>query len=333
MKQKETVLVTGAAGFIGSHVADELLARGYDVVALDDLSGGFRRNVPEEAEFIEGSVTDKKLIDQIFETHDFKHVFHLAAYAAEGLSFFIKHYNYENNLIGSTNLITAAINHNVKSFVFTSSVAVYGAGQVPMREDMTPEPEDPYGIAKYAVEMELHADKRMFDLDFIIFRPHNVYGERQNMSDMYRNVLGIFLNKAKNGEPFPVFGDGSQERAFTHIADVAPIIARSIETPEAYNKVFNIGSDTPYTVNDLGNAIAKALGIEPQFEYLPERNEVKIAYSDHSRLKKVFDFEAKIDLEEGIRRTVEWANTVEPKAPEPFAGIEITKNLPPSWRT
>src|ERR1700719_1169673 len=213
-----TSLVTGGAGFIGSHVADELLSRGHKVVVLDDLSGGFEDNVPNGAVFVKGSILDSDLIDRLFDRHNFCHVYHLAAYAAEGLSHFIKRFNYNNNLIGSVNLINAAVNHEVKCFVFTSSIAVYGAGQSPMSEDMIPTPEDSYGIAKLAVEQELRVSHEMFGLDYIIFRPHNVYGERQNVGDRYRNVVGIFMNQLMKGEAMTIFGDGEQERHFTHIS-------------------------------------------------------------------------------------------------------------------
>jgi len=150
-----TSLVTGGAGFMGSHVAEHLVELGHRVIVVDDLSGGFRDNVPAGAEFVEGSILDHRLIDHLFEQNSFDYVYHLAAYAAEGLSHFIKRFNYNNNLIGSINLINAAVNHNVKCFVFTSSIAVYGAGQSPMSEAMIPVPEDSYGIAKLAVEQEL----------------------------------------------------------------------------------------------------------------------------------------------------------------------------------
>src|SRR5512141_911037 len=159
-----TSLVTGGAGFIGSHVAAELLKLGHTVVVLDDLSGGFVENIPAGAHFVEGSILDAALVDRLFAAHAFDYVYHLAAYAAEGLSHFIKRFNYNNNLIGSVNLINASVNHRIKCFVFTSSIAVYGAGQTPMTEDLVPQPEDSYGIAKLAVEQELKVSKHMFGL-------------------------------------------------------------------------------------------------------------------------------------------------------------------------
>jgi len=133
---------------------------GHRVVVLDDLSGGYTDNVPQGAEFVQGSILDQTLIDSLFHKHKFDYVYHLAAYAAEGLSHFIKRFNYQNNLIGSVNLINAAVNHKAQCFVFTSSIAVYGVGQTPMTEDMVPIPEDPYGIAKLAVEQELRVSMR-----------------------------------------------------------------------------------------------------------------------------------------------------------------------------
>src|ERR1700746_2542282 len=241
-----TSLVTGGAGFIGSHVADELLSRGHKVIVLDDLSGGFEDNVPSGASFVNGSILDTELIDRLFDRHHFSYVYHLAAYAAEGLSHFIKRFNYQNNLIGSVNLINASVNHGIKRFVFASSIAVYGAGQSPMKEDMSPAPEDPYGIAKLAVEQDLKSSHEMFGLEYAIFRPHNVYGERQNIGDRYRNVVGIFMNQLLRGEPMSIFGDGTQQRAFTHIDDVAPIIASSVDIRAARNQIFNIGADVPH---------------------------------------------------------------------------------------
>jgi len=327
-------LVTGGAGFIGSHVADELLAMGHEVVVLDDLSGGFRDNVNPKAEFVEGSVLDADLVKRLFAEHAFDYVFHLAAYAAEGLSHFIKHFNYENNLIGSVNLINASLNHEIRCFVFTSSIAVYGRNQLPMKEDLTPLPEDSYGIAKYAVEMELEASRRMFDLDYIIFRPHNVYGERQNIGDRYRNVVGIFMNQIMRGEPMTIFGDGEQTRAFSHISDVAPVIARSIDVPGARNGIFNVGADTAYTVNHLAEVVARAMGVEPDLVHLDARNEVDHAFASHDRVRDVFGAgKEPRSLEDGIRTMAEWARRHGARESMKFDDIEVPRNMPPSWRT
>ena len=230
---------------MGSHIAEELMTNGHEVIVLDDLSGGFIDNVPNKATFVKGSILDFQLIDQLFKKYSFTYVYHLAAYAAEGLSHFIKRFNYNNNLIGSVNIINACVNYQVKCLVFTSSIAVYGAGEPPLREDMVPGPEDSYGIAKLAVEQELKVSHEMFGLDYVIFRPHNVYGERQNIGDRYRNVVGIFMNQILRGERLTVFGDGTQVRAFTHINDIAPAIAGSVDVPAARNQIFNIGTDLP----------------------------------------------------------------------------------------
>src|SRR5712692_2205357 len=267
-------LITGGAGFMGSHVAQHLLRRGHEAVVLDDLSGGFVDNVPAGATFVRGSILDHELIDRLFDKYRFTYVYHLAAYAAEGLSHFIKRFNYTNNLIGSVNLINASVNHGVKCFVFTSSIAVYGAGQTPMTEEMTPLPEDSYGIAKLAVEKELKISHEMFGLDYVIFRPHNVYGEGQNIGDRYRNVVGIFMNQLLKDEPLTIFGDGTQQRAFTHINDVAPIITGSINHPGALNQVFNVGADVPYTVNELAKVVADAMGLPLKILHLDPRKEV-----------------------------------------------------------
>jgi UDP-glucose 4-epimerase len=324
-------LVTGGAGFIGSHVADELLALGHEVVVLDDLSGGFEDNVPSGAIFAKGSILDHDLIDRLFDRHHFTYVYHLAAYAAEGLSHFIKRFNYHNNLIGSVNLINASVNHDVKCLVFTSSIAVYGSGQSPMSEDMIPMPEDSYGIAKLAVERELKVSHEMFGLDYIIFRPHNVYGERQNIGDRYRNVVGIFMNQLIKREPMTIFGDGTQQRAFTHVRDVAPVIACSVDYPSARNQVFNVGADVPYTVNELARVVADAMGEKCEIVHLDPRNEVKIAFSDHSRVERVFGQRQKTALDAGIGSMAEWANTHGARESNIFEEIEISKNMPSSW--
>jgi UDP-glucose 4-epimerase len=326
-----SALVTGAAGFIGSHVADHCLAQGMHVVAVDDLSGGFRENVPDGATWVQGDIRNPGFVASLWKIANFDYVYHLAAYAAEGLSHFIRRYNYETNLLGSINLINSSVEHAVKCFVFTSSIAVYGQNQVPMTEDAVPQPEDPYGISKYAVELDLHCAERMFGLPYVVFRPHNVYGERQNIADKYRNVIGIFMNQVLQGLPMTIFGDGMQTRAFSHIDDVAPLIARSPLVPAAMNQVFNVGADTPYTVGELAETVARAFDVPCQIRHLEARNEVVHAFSDHSKAEKVFGPLAPLDLNTGIDRMAKWVKSRGPAKPVEFTNIELFKNLPPSW--
>ena len=330
---KARALVTGAAGFIGSHVADHCLAQDMDVVATDDLSGGFRANVPQNARFAQGDLKDPDFVASLWKDGPFDYVYHLGAYAAEGLSHFIRRYNYETNLVASMNLINESVKSEaVKCFVFTSSIAVYGKNQVPMTEDLAPQPEDPYGVSKYAVELDLRAAHEMFGLNYVVFRPHNVYGERQNIADKYRNVIGIFMNQLLQDQPMSVFGDGQQTRAFSYIDDVAPLIARSPYVPGAINEVFNVGADTPYTILQLAEEVSRALDKPRNIRHLDARNEVVHAFSDHTKVRDVFAPPPPVDLQTGIQRMAEWVKVQPLPAPVRFDNIEITRNLPPSWR-
>lgn len=326
-----TSLVTGGAGFIGSHVAQHLLKLNHKVIILDDLSGGFLENVPKKVIFIEGSITDTVLVNNLFKKYNFEYIYHLAAYAAEGLSHFIRKFNYQNNLIGSINLINASVNNNIKRFIFTSSIAVYGTQELPLKETQKPHPEDPYGIAKYAVEMDLENAHKMFGLEYIIFRPHNVYGPGQNIGDKYRNVVGIFMNQLIKGEAMTIFGDGNQTRAFSYIDDVAPYIAESYAFAKAKNQIFNIGSDVECSVNQLAKEVAKAMDSKLDINHLDQREEVVHAYSDHTKFKKIFSPKNDISLSNGLKKTATWVKKHGAKQSASFEKIEIKKKLPKSW--
>jgi UDP-glucose 4-epimerase len=331
--KKHVSLVTGCSGFIGSHVAKELVSLGHEVIGIDDLSGGFLINNPEGMKFIQGSVADADFIQRVFASYQFDYVYHLAAYAAEGLSHFIRNFNYQNNLVGSINLINAAVNSGtVKTFVFTSSIAVYGSNQTPMTEALTPLPEDPYGVSKYAVELDLECAHRMFGMNYVIFRPHNVYGEGQNIGDPYRNVIGIFMNQIMQGKPMTIFGDGTQTRAFSYIADVAPIIARCVDVKEAYNQVFNVGADKPYTVSELAVQVAHAMGVKPEINYLDARKETLHAYCTHDKAHQYFhSLFSNVSLEDGLQKMAVWAKKTGALPGQIFEKVEIEKNMPPSW--
>lgn len=316
-------LITGGAGFLGSHIARHLLDQGNEVVIIDDLSGGFESNIPEGAKFVHGSIVDTRLVDLLFNAERFDYVIHAAAYAAEGLSHWIRHFNYTNNLLGSVNLINASVKYKVKGFIFTSSMAVYGTQQVPYSEDMKPQPEDPYGIAKYSVEQDLKVAYKMFGLPYIIFRPHNIYGINQNIWDRYRNVIGIFMNQIMQGKDITIFGDGKQTRAFSYIDDMAPVISEAYKK-DMWQQTFNIGGDTSYTISELAETVIEAMG-KGKVKHLPERYEVKHAYSNHDNIRKYFDLK-QTPLREGIGVMAEWAKSVGTK-PSKDMRLELTQDL------
>jgi UDP-glucose 4-epimerase len=326
------ILVTGGAGFIGSHLVDHLLERGQEVVVLDDLSGGCRENLDPAADFVKGSILNARRVESVFREGPVDYVCHLAAYAAEGLSHFIKRFNHRNNLIGSINLINASVNHGVRCFLFTSSMAVYGASPCPMTEDMPGAPVDSYGIAKEAVERELKITRDVFGLNYIVFRPHNVYGERQNIGDRYRNVIGIFMNQIMSGEPLTIFGDGTQKRAFTYIDDAAPVMADALFREDAWNQVYNVGADDPVPINVLASEVARAMGVEAEVRHLPPREEVKEAWCSHEKIRRVLGFRAKTSLGDGLRRMADWARRTGSRRSRRFRNIEIPRNLPDVWR-
>jgi UDP-glucose 4-epimerase len=202
-----------------------------------------------------------------------------------------------------------------------------------MSEALIPQPEDPYGIAKYAVEMDLGAASKQFGLDYTIFRPHNVYGEHQNIGDKYRNVVGIFMNQLMSGLPLTIFGDGTQTRAFSYIDDVAPAIAASVDLPDCAGEIYNIGADLPHSVLHLAHVVANEFGVTPEIEFLPERNEVLHAYATHEKVRAAFPLAEPTPLEIGIGRMADWARSVGPRKTRDFEGVEVWRSFPPGWES
>ena len=310
------------------------------VVAVDDMSGGRRANIPthKHVTFVQGDVKDAQFLDALFTAHKFDFVYHLAAYSAGGMSHFVRSYNYRNNLVGSVELVNQAVSHGVKCFVFASSIAVYGAAATPMVESMAPQPKDPYGVAKYAVEMDLRNAQEVFGMDFVVVRPHNVYGPGQHPYEQYRNVVGIFMNQVLRGEPMSIVGDGQQTRAFSYIDDVAPVTANAPLVPEARNQVFNVGTDTPTTVTELSVAVAKAMGTPHTVAQVEARHEVAHAYGSQAKARCYFGASQGVSLEEGLRRTAAWRREVakaDSGAPAPstaLSTVEVMAQLPASWK-
>jgi UDP-glucose 4-epimerase len=329
-------IVTGGAGFIGSHVSQRLIADGHDVLVVDDLSGGFRTNLPESASFAEMSVCDP--LDELFQRFRPDAVYHLAAYAAEGLSHHIPVFNYTNNVVGTANVLGSAYRSGAQHFVFASSIAVYGhpPSERPFTEETPPDPVDPYGIAKLACEQHIRSFAHYYGgPTFTVFRPHNVFGPRQNVADPYRNVVGIFMACALAGKAMPIFGDGTQTRSFSYIDVVSDAIARSPMIPDAANRTFNIGGDEPMTVRELARTIASEFGVPDAVEFLPARKEVLHAHCEHERAQAVFADAYRahsVDIRSGLHRMAQFVRSQSLTRPtECPSPIEIKELLPPSW--
>lgn len=328
-------IVTGGAGFIGSHVAGFLLQLGHEVLIIDDLSGGFESNLPKKALFVKASVNDD--LRSTFERFKPDIVYHLAAYAAEGLSHHIPQFNYVNNVLGTVNVLNEAHRSGAKHFVFTSSIAAYGHphGDESFDEDTPCFPCDPYGTAKLACEHHIKAFADYFNsINYTIFRPHNVFGPNQNIADPYRNVVGIFMAKAILGQPMPVFGDGSQTRSFSYIDVVAKSIASAPFMKEAVNQVFNIGGDEAMSVKTLAESISKIFDVPVNIQQLPARKEVVHAHCKHDKARNIFKefYKDPIDIYDGLQLMAERVKNEEiPPVTECPSPIEIYDQLPASW--
>ena len=327
------VFVTGCAGLLGANYARHLLQNGHEVIGIDDLSGGYKAFVPkgEKFSFVKLNLERRKKLVDLFEEHKPDLLFHFAAYAAEGLSPFIRNYNYRNNLICSANLINECIKQNTK-VVFTSSMAVYGEQEPPFTEDKRPQPIDPYGIAKYAVECDLKLAHEQFGLRYNIVRPHNVLGIYQNIWDRYRNVIGIFIRKTLNGIPILVYGDGEQTRAFSDIKYYMEPFDRLLT--EYDGETFNIGADKYFTLNEVADAVQKVgkkYGYEVPIEHGEPRHEVKHAYCDHTKAKSMLQFSDGTNLEELIESMFVWAMK-QPNRKVKNMEYEVTKDIYDYWR-
>jgi len=329
------VVVTGAAGFIGSHVAEILAVEGHEVLAIDDLSGGFEENVPAVCRFEKRGVETP--LDALFGSFRPEAVYHLAAYAAEGLSHHIPVFNYRNNVLATANVLAAAYRCGSRHFTFTSSIAAYGhpEGSEPFSEESACRPCDPYGIAKLACEQHIAGMHRHFGRpDYTIFRPHNVFGPRQNVSDPYRNVVAIFMRCARQRKPMPIFGDGTQTRSFSYIAAVARCIAAAPFTERARNRTFNLGGDESMSVYELARNVATVMGVPLEVQWLPARKEVAHAHCRHDFSRSVFAeaYAHHVGIVEGLGLMADYVRSRPiPPPTECPAPIEILDELPPFW--
>jgi UDP-glucose 4-epimerase len=331
---KAKVLITGVAGLLGSRLADYLVTvyPDIEVVGIDDLSGGYLENVNPKIEFRKLNLVDGN-VSRCFEEHKFDYVFHFAAYAAEGLSPFIRSYNYQNNLVATSRIINECIKHDVKRLVFTSTLAVYGHGSYGIfDEKQLPAPIDPYGVAKYGCEMDLKIANEQHGLDYCIIRPHNVYGKKQNIWDKYRNVLGIWMYQHMINEPMTIFGDGNQTRAFSCIDDIVIPLWKSAIVPEASKQIINLGGVEEWSINDANEVLREVVG-GGEVKYFEGRHEVKHSIPTFQKSIDILGFEHKTSLKDGLADMWKWAQKQPIRERFVWPSYELDKGIYSFWKT
>lgn len=327
------ILITGVAGLLGSRLADWILNNTEcDIIGIDDLSGGYKENIPDKVKFYYENLSTANL-DSIFEEHNVDIIYHFAAYAAEGLSPFIRKYNYQNNLLASTNLINHAITHNIQRFVFASSMSVYGnIYEPPFYESLPPRPIDPYGIAKFAVEQDLKVAYEQHKLPYTIIRPHNFYGRNQNIWDKYRNVLGIWMWQIINGYSPTIFGDGSQVRAFSYVDDSLEPFWNASQKDECVDEIINLGGIHEVSIQEACDILLKVTETDLQPDYHEMRHEAHYAYSTWDKSVSMLEFEHKTNLEDGLKQMWSWAQHQPNRKRFVWKNYELDKGIYSYWK-
>ena len=336
---KKNILITGVAGLLGSRLADWIIENkgdDYQVIGIDDLSGGFKENLHPDVEFYAHDLVTGDL-DQIFKDNKIDYVYHFAAYAAEGLSPFIRGYNYDNNLKATARIVNECIKHDVKRLVFTSTLAVYGHGYGGIFDEKQQQaPIDPYGVAKYACEMDIQIANEQHGLDYCIIRPHNVYGIKQNIWDKYRNVLGIWMFQHLNKQPMTIFGDGNQTRAFSYIDDSLEPLWNAAIRPEASKEIINLGGIEETSILEasvtLKNVIGKDTGKRPDTVFMEARHEVKHSIPTYQKSVDILGFEHKTNLETGLTEMWKWAKQQPMRERFVWPSYELEKGIYSFWK-
>lgn len=330
---KKTVLITGVAGLIGSRLADWIIENRpeWKVVGIDDLSGGYAENVNKVVEFHRFDLNDDSFLEKVFSYHRPTYVFHFAAYAAEGLSPFIRKYNYTNNLLSTAGVINKCIKYDTKRLIFTSTMATYGYGDPPFRESHQPSPIDPYGIAKYACEMDIRVAGEQHGLDWCIIRPHNVYGIKQNIWDKYRNVLGIWMYQHINDQPMTIFGDGGQSRAFSFVDDCLEPLWNSATREEASKQIINLGGIKEYTIKDANEILKRVMGGGTTV-HLEQRHEVRHTSVAYAKSVSLLGYQDKTSLESGLSIMWEWAKQQPNRNRFVWDNYELEKGIYSFWK-
>lgn len=334
MEKSMKILVTGVAGFLGSHLSERLVKDGHQVVGLDNLVGGYLDNVPREVEFHVADCLDLEKMKELTRGVDV--VYHLASACHEGLSHFSPYYYTNNTLSTTMAMITAAIFNDVKRFVLCSSAARYGAIATPFTEDMQPKPQDPYGIAKYSSDLALADLAETHGMEYSIIVPHNIIGTRQKYDDPYRNVVSIMINLMLQGRPPIIYGDGTQERSFSFVSDVVDPFVKVGFAPEANGQMFNVGPDhSTMTINDLARILGEIIGLDVKPQYVPMRpKEVRVVHASADKARRILGYEAKKDIKEGLAEMVDWVRERGCKPFDYHLPIELpnSPSLPITWK-
>ena len=323
------IVITGIAGLLGSNLATYLLENtNHEVVGIDNLSCGLLSNVPTDMKCY-WSTIGCNVCDEIFEAEQPDIVYHFAAYAAECLSPFIRSYNYTNNLVATAEIVTACIKYNVQRLVFTSSIGVYGRNLSPYVEHNIPNPIDPYGVAKFACELDIRIAQEQHGLEYCILRPHNVYGPHQVITQKYRNVFGIWLDRLQHGLPLQIYGDGKQRRAFSFIGDMMHPLHMAGVSPTAKNQTINLGGSTPISIEEAARFFIAQRGGD--LMYCAPRHEIKDAWCTVNKSQRLLGYADKTSLADGLAAMWRWAETADHTCAEPPT-VELSVGLPVYWQ-
>ena len=299
------VLVTGGAGFIGSHLVDRLVDEGYDVRVIDNLYSGKLENIERhiksgKVDFVEGDIRDSALVKKSLVGVDA--VFHLAAIISVPFSVSNPELTFDVNLTGTLNLLNACSEKSVNKFIFVSSCAVFGDTKIlPVNENASTNPISPYAESKLLAERDCLSFQQKGLLQSVVLRFFNVYGPRQGMND-YSGVITRFINRAKQKQSLTIYGDGSQTRDFVNVHDIVEALLASLKSSSANGEVFNIGSGKPTSITELAKTVLELTGQDLEIRYeLPRAGDIKDSYADISKAKRLLGYEPKVTLRDGLR--------------------------------
>jgi len=331
-KASKKILVTGVAGFLGSHLAEKLSELNYDVIGTDNMSGGYEDNVPKKIKFYNFDCCDLEKMNKIMKGVEI--VYHCAATAHEGLSVFSPYEITKNNYLASVSVFTAAVNNKVKRIIFCSSMARYGNQKTPFTEDMKPKPVDPYAISKVASENVLINLCELNNIEWVIAVPHNIIGPRQKYDDPFRNVVSIMINRMLQKKAPIIYGDGKQKRCFSYIDDCLSCLIPMLDQKNLNKEIINIGPDEEFvTINKISEICSNITGSNLEPIYKKDRpREVKYASCSADKARKLLNYKTKTDLKNGILKTFQY---IKKRGTRPFdynISLEIKNELTPeTW--